>query len=245
MTPRPKRTRTSAPKRPARQRSAAPPKQQEQPAPLPPEVIVPDAHAKRRALITVIGIVVVMGIVGAVIELVIPPLFAPDANADLTLETRHSAHAPVTSELDFLIQMVPHHQEAIDSSRIIAASSENAALTTLAQDIIEAQRAEIAQMNAWIDAWYPGERYEDSYEPMMPDLTRLSGKARDDAYLLGMIAHHEMAVAMAREVQALNPRPEVQALADLIIRTQTDEIHAMQDLLGYMPVDGAMHAGHH
>lgn len=211
---------------------------------LPVEVREPTKASRRLALLTVLGLVIVLGAAGALLELFVAPLFATPDNDIEIVQQRH-AHAPITSELDFLIQMVPHHQEAIDSSRIVAQSSANPEVTNLASTIIDAQRLEIAQMNAWIDAWYSGERYEHSYQPMMPDLERLSGKARDDAYLLGMIAHHEAAVSMAREVQALSPRPEVQALADLIIREQTAEIHAMQELLGYMPVDGAMHAGMH
>lgn len=209
---------------------------------LPLEARVPDKAAKRLAIITVIGLVVVLGAAGALLELFVAPLFDSDKN--ISLEERRHAHPPITSELDFLIQMVPHHQEAIDTALIVSASTTDPKLKALTDAIIYAQRIEIAQMNAWIDAWYPDQRYPHSYVPMMPDLERLQGTTRDEAFLRSMIDHHQAAIIMAQEVQALSPRPEIEALADLIVRAQAMEIMEMQTILG-IPMDPTLHAAHH
>lgn len=198
------------------------------PRELPVEVRQPDKVAKRLALLTIIGLVIVLGVVGALLELFVAPLFA----TDIQFTTQRHTYAPVTNELDFLIQMVPHHQEAVDTAKLVASTTTDPKLKTFAQAIVTAQAAEIVQMNAWIDAWYPGQRYAHSYTPMMPDLERLSGTARDDAFLRGMIEHHQGAIMMAQEVQEFTLRPETAALADLIIRTQSQEIMHMQTELG-------------
>jgi uncharacterized protein (DUF305 family) len=211
-----------------------------QPRELPVEVREPDKASKRLALFTIIALVIVVGLVGALLELFVAPLFA----TDVRVAQQHHAHAPITSELDFLIQMVPHHQEAVDTARLIAASTTDSELRTFAQNIITTQSAEIAQMNAWIDTWYPGQRYNHSYTPMMPDLERLSGATRDEAFLFGMIEHHQGAIIMAQEVQEFTLRPETIALASLIIHTQSQEIMHMQTSLG-LPMDSQMHAAHH
>ena len=132
------------------------------PRELPVEVRQPDKVAKRLALLTIIGLVIVLGVVGALLELFVAPLFA----TDIQFTTQRHTYAPVTNELDFLIQMVPHHQEAVDTAKLVASTTTDPKLKTFAQAIVTAQAAEIVQMNAWIDAWYPGQRYAHSYTPM-------------------------------------------------------------------------------
>ncbi|HYD03892.1 MAG TPA: DUF305 domain-containing protein [Alphaproteobacteria bacterium] len=144
----------------------------------------------------------------------------------------HVSHTvmEVHSEETFITDMIPHHQEAVDASKIIL-STENEELKELANNIIAAQEQEIEMMNNWLDEWYPQSSYKAMYHPMMPDLSSLSGEERDKAYLEGMIAHHQMAVQMAQDVLKLNPRPEVKELAENIITTQNAEIDQMRQML--------------
>ena len=135
----------------------------------------------------------------------------------------------VESEEEFIVEMIPHHQEAVDTSLLVL-GSDNAELQVLAQQIIEAQEAEIAMMNEWLDNWYAG-GYEPSYQNMMPDLESLSSDERDVAYIQGMIMHHRMAVMMARQVLALDPREEVAEFAQTVIEVQSSEITQMQEML--------------
>lgn len=138
-------------------------------------------------------------------------------------------HAQVTSEEVFIAEMIPHHQEAVDSSRLML-SSENKQIRDLAQRIIAAQESEIAMMNSWVNEWYPESTYKATYQPMMGDLLHASD--RDRAYLEGMIAHHKAAIEMARQAQGLEIRPEVRQLTEDIISTQQAEIDEMRQLLG-------------
>ena len=146
--------------------------------------------------------------------------------------TSHSLmnHPQVTSEEIFIAEMIPHHQEAVDTSRIML-DSQNPAVQELAQEIIAAQEQEIGMMDGWMQEWYPTSTYKSKYMNMMPDLRSLEGTARDKAYLESMQEHHEAAIQMAKQAQSLTLRPEVKSLTDAIITTQTAEIDLMDELL--------------
>lgn len=136
----------------------------------------------------------------------------------------------VESEEEFIVEMIPHHQEAVDTSVVVLSSTQNEDLQVLAQDIIDAQENEISMMNGWLDEWYDG-GYEASYQNMMPDLESLEGADRDVAYIEGMIMHHMMAVMMAKQVIALEPREEVAQFAQDVIDVQSREIAQMREML--------------
>ena len=147
-------------------------------------------------------------------------------------EGAHDMHAmhTVHSEEEFVREMIPHHQEAVDTSRIIVESTTNNALRDLAQRIIVAQEEEIAMMESWIDEWYESD-YQVQYVPMMRDLLSVEGAELDRIFIEDMILHHEMAVMMAEQVLAFNPREEVVIFAQEVIAVQQAEIDEMRALL--------------
>ena len=54
----------------------------------------------------------------------------------------------------FIDMMVPHHQDAIEMARTELAEGEDPELHEIAQRIIDAQAAEIEEMNSWREEWY-------------------------------------------------------------------------------------------
>lgn len=54
------------------------------------------------------------------------------------------------ADVDFLKQMRPHHQAAIDMAKVVLANGRDADTRKLAQDIIAAQEKEIAVIDAWL-----------------------------------------------------------------------------------------------
>ena len=54
------------------------------------------------------------------------------------------------ADLDFARGMIGHHQGAIDMARIVLEHGEDPELRQLAQEIIEAQKAEISFLQNWI-----------------------------------------------------------------------------------------------
>ncbi len=149
----------------------------------------------------------------------------------------HLMHMTVTSEREFVAGMIPHHQEAVDTAReVLARGGTTPEIRDLAERIIAAQEAEIADLQAWHLDWY-GEAYEDdgSYHPMMRDLSTRSGVDLDRVFLADMIPHHEGAITMAESVLTLTQRPEMLALANDIITSQQAEIAEMEALLQTLP----------
>jgi len=100
----------------------------------------------------------------------------------------------VASEFDYLAVMIPHHDEAIATARILQRGTGRQEMRTFAASIVETQSAEVEQMKAWLAAWYPRRDTRVVYQPMMRDLAGLTGDALDRAFLEDMIRHHLMAV---------------------------------------------------
>ncbi len=89
----------------------------------------------------------------------------------------------IENEEEFIINMIPHHQEAVDTAQIVVAQSTNSDLKKLAQNIIDAQTREITMMNGWLQQRYPNSTIKSNYQNMMPELTTLTGDALDTAFL--------------------------------------------------------------
>jgi uncharacterized protein (DUF305 family)/uncharacterized cupredoxin-like copper-binding protein len=62
--------------------------------------------------------------------------------------------APGPFDKVFIEMMIPHHQSAIAMAQVAREQAERQEITTLAEEIIEAQEREIAEMQSWLAAWY-------------------------------------------------------------------------------------------
>jgi uncharacterized protein (DUF305 family) len=56
-------------------------------------------------------------------------------------------------DLEFLRQMIPHHEGAVEMSKALRSSDSYAELKEFSESIIKAQTAEIEQMKVWLDSW--------------------------------------------------------------------------------------------
>jgi uncharacterized protein (DUF305 family) len=151
---------------------------------------------------------------------------APSAHAD------HGAHADSNLPFDaqFIDGMIEHHQGAVDMARQVLAESERPELLALAEAIIAAQEAEIAQMLAWRDAWYPDLPATTGMAMDMGEM-EISADASipfDQRFLTAMISHHLGAVDMARMALEMAENEEIRALATAIIVDQEAEIAQMR-----------------
>jgi len=57
----------------------------------------------------------------------------------------------------FIDAMIPHHESATAMANVALEESENEEIRGIAEDIVSAQKREIAQMRSWRQQWYPEE----------------------------------------------------------------------------------------
>lgn len=148
------------------------------------------------------------------------------------------------SDIAFAQMMIPHHEQAVEMSKLAPERASSSFIRDLASRIQGAQQPEIDQMAAWLQDW--GVPRMTMMESMTAhgghgmagivsdaDMTRLEqakGAKFDQLYAQFMIDHHLGAIAMAKGVED-SSNPEVAALAKAIISAQQDEIAQMREFL--------------
>ena len=153
-------------------------------------------------------------------------------------------------DLQFIDQMIVHHQGAIMSSEHMIADSERPELRQLAENIQRSQSEQIEQMRAWREQWYPdaeptSEMMDSTQMEGMMDSAQMEGMmgeghmqeemmggdAADSMFLRMMIPHHQSAIDMSEQALERAEHPELRGLAQQIIDEQTAEIGLMEGYL--------------
>lgn len=141
------------------------------------------------------------------------------------------------SDVMFLQMMIPHHEQAIEMSKLVATNTSNSDVQDLAARIQATQQPEIDLMKKLLtDAGMsltPDHMMGDDGMLSAEEIAELSN-AQDNEfdvlYLSGMIGHHDGAIAMASEVSD-SSNSDVRTLANNVITSQTAEIEKMTKLL--------------
>ncbi|GAA1408815.1 DUF305 domain-containing protein [Catellatospora coxensis] len=159
------------------------------------------------------------------------------------------------TDVQFLQQMIPHHQQALMMAAMAAQKAAGADVKQLAAAIEQEQQPEIDQMSTWLKQWGkpvpsmgPGMAMPSMSPPMghgmmpsmgpMPDMGQMqnmTGEQFDQMFLQLMIAHHEGAVAMAKAEIAGGANPAVKQLAEKIQSSQNAQIEQMRQMLAATP----------
>ncbi|WP_404381647.1 DUF305 domain-containing protein [Knoellia locipacati] len=182
-----------------------------------------------RVIVTVVVLALAASLSGCVIQ-------RPDSSRDWDRGRSEMPMMPMMSmnlsEPTWLAEMIPHHEEAVRAAEELARSS-RPEMRDLGAAIVSSQTAQIAQMRAWLDRWYPDEPEVTAYRPMMRDLSGLEGDALDRAFLDDMIGHHMMAVMMSQHLLSgrSTTHDEVADLARQISAEQRAEIRQMSSWL--------------
>lgn len=161
-----------------------------------------------------------------------------DTNSDTYKQ--YAAMTGETYDRNFIANMMAHHEGAVDMAKLALASAKHQELKDMANDIISAQEAEIAQMTSYQEDWgYPSTSSENMMDHsamgMMDDMagmtTELEGKTGDEfdkAFIEQMIMHHQSAIDMAAPGEQNAQHQEVKDLTKAIVSAQTKEIQQMK-----------------
>lgn len=152
-----------------------------------------------------------------------------------TSTTTTEAGAGNPTDRGFIAAMVPHHRSAIEMAEVARREGDSEFVTTLADDIVRTQEAEIAELER-IDARLSEAGVEEGTLDMGAgamgmemDSGSLSGaEPFDEKFLAMMVPHHEGAVRMARVELEEGSDPELKRLARQIITAQERELEAMR-----------------
>lgn len=141
------------------------------------------------------------------------------------------------SDIMFAQSMIPHHQQAIEISKLATKNASSLEIKALAKTIIGAQNREINQMKYWLTATNsPMEMQMDMgmngmlSASTMKNLKNLKGAKFDLAFLKAMIAHHKGALKMVSYLDG-SKNSEAKELAKALVLMQSAEIVSMKKLL--------------
>lgn len=136
----------------------------------------------------------------------------------------------IRDDKDFLSHMIPHHEEAIASSQLLLAKTQNEDLKGLLKEIISAQALQVTQMRIWYREWFQEEYVtRGQYTAMMRPAEGDDVKQLEKNFLEDMIKHHEGAIEKANSILKATKRNEIKSLVNHIIESQAKEIEQMQN----------------
>lgn len=155
-----------------------------------------------------------------------------------TMHQNMRAELSGNPDIDFVRQMIPHHQAAVDMAKIQLKYGRDEQLKSLSRWIIRSQEVEIGFMKNWLYRRdngavikgahdYYGDAMATMHHGMMIDYT---GNADVD-FVRGMIPHHQGAADMASILFTHGTDPDLNALAKDIWGAQTQEIAWMKNWL--------------
>jgi len=171
-----------------------------------------------------------------------------DNDGQSSTQTMGSFDEDKPFDLQFIDQMIIHHQGAIMSAEHMIAGSERPELRQLSENIQTSQAEQIEQMRAWREEWYPDAAPTFEMDPtqmnemmgdnqmneMMGDehMQEMMGTDEVDAMFLRMMTpHHQLAIDMSEQALEQAEHPELKELAQQIIDEQSAEIELMEGYL--------------
>jgi uncharacterized protein (DUF305 family) len=162
------------------------------------------------------------------------------------------------ADVRFMTGMIHHHAQAIEVSLLVPTHGASGSVRTLAARIINAQKDEIALMQAWLrDRGQPvpelhltdthvmgrGAGHDASMPGMLSaeqirQLDEARGEEFDRLFLTLMIQHHRGAVVMVHELFATDGAGQDEAVSKLASDVQVDqttEVARMERMLSALP----------
>ncbi|GLZ30033.1 lipoprotein [Lentzea sp. NBRC 105346] len=141
------------------------------------------------------------------------------------------------ADATFSLRMIPHHRQTIEIAGLAASRSTDPFVTGIADQIANAESAEVDQMAAYLKSWniqVPGDDAKATHAMAgmltardVEALSKASGPAFDQLFLPTLAKHLRSGVAMAKDAQAKGIHAGSRVLAGKVIESQSaviDEI---------------------
>lgn len=157
---------------------------------------------------------------------------------DKMMNDMHQMEMTGNVDNDFAMMMKSHHQAAVDMAQAELESGKDEGLKKMAQNIINAQKSEINELQSFLDNHKnPEKNYDpamkekgfakvlDQNMTMMMDMPEMEQNATTDRHFVQMmIPHHEGAIMMAEGLVQFGKDPGLISMARKIIQDQKMEI---------------------
>lgn len=147
-------------------------------------------------------------------------------------------------DLDFVLEMMPHHEGAIEMAKAIIKYSPNEDVKRIAQNIVTSQEAEMPLMQklkSEFEKEKPSNKedsqnyiknYNEIKETMFKEMESVPlTTSADQTFLRQMIYHHEGAIAMAKNILNYTQNVKLKESSENIVTTQSKGVNEMKELL--------------
>jgi uncharacterized protein (DUF305 family) len=149
--------------------------------------------------------------------------------------TKMSMGTEVTDDKSFIEYTIPHHQDAVDSSKELLGVTKDEELKTFLNNVITTQDKEILMMKSLYKSLYNTD-YKDNgkYMPMMVKILPNNIKQSEYQYTKDMFGHHSSIVEIAKKI-VIDPNRkynlEMVLLSQQIIKAQESDQIILQNWL--------------
>jgi uncharacterized protein (DUF305 family) len=142
-------------------------------------------------------------------------------------------------DIMFLQMMIPHHQQAVDISKLAVAKSKDDELLALAASIRDGQAEEILLMTQWLkdagEGLDMGHSMHDQMGGMLDEaelaaLQSATGATFDRLWLQGMTGHHDGALHMTQMIEDAT-NETIKKFGQEIVSMQSSQIKQMKVML--------------
>lgn len=157
----------------------------------------------------------------------------------------HPREVPVSdADIDYMRMMIPHHEQALVMTDLVADRAESERVKTIAERIAVAQEGEIEMMRSWLAEYAPDADAHDrgghaghvdmpgmATAEQLDELRAATGEEFDRLFCELMITHHEGALTMAEDYLPKGIEPRALEMAQEVVTTQTAEIEHLRDMM--------------
>ena len=134
----------------------------------------------------------------------------------------------------FLSMMIPHHQAAVDMSKVVLPSAKDPSVKKWANQIIADQNREIAQITTWLKTLGgPNAKMQAMMKNTMSGMVNGVKSARNPqrTFVQDMVGHHASAIEMASLALQKSSDDRVLKIARDIVRAQASEMYNFRQWL--------------